>query len=476
MTEYSQDCQVAIVGAGPAGLAAACVLADKGVDVVVLDEQGAPGGQVFRAVEAVSAARPEDMAVLGSSFAGGIELIERFRASGAGYRPGVSVWEITSAQESELAIGLVEDGVAQMLYPRHIILATGAMERPTPFPGWTLPGVMTVGAAQTLFKASGLIPDPSVVLAGTGPLLYLYANQLLGAGVTPQAILDTRPPSSWSTRMLALGVLAECPSAMIQGLRWMREVKRQVPVLTDVTFLEAHGTEQLSSVSCRAPGRSTDLNTELLLVHDGVIPNTWLSMSAGIEHRFDPVQRCWSPDICGAGMTTREAISVVGDAAGIAGAQVALLQGERIAHEVLGQLNLAQKPKPVSIGESWALRRQRRLRRFLDQCFPANAQFQLPPDDDTIVCRCEEVTAGEIRQVAARGCMGPNQGKAFTRCGMGPCMGRECAATVSQLMAQVHKLPVSVVGHYRIRPPIRPITVGQLADIPLRAFTTATGV
>jgi bacterioferritin-associated ferredoxin len=256
----------------------------------------------------------------------------------------------------------------------------------------------------------------------------------------------------------------------------MREVKRQVPVLTDVTFLEAHGTEQLSSVSCRAPGRSTDLNTELLLVHDGVIPNTWLSMSAGIEHRFDPVQRCWSPDICGAGMTTREAISVVGDAAGIAGAQVALLQGERIAHEVLGQLNLAQKPKPVSIGESWALRRQRRLRRFLDQCFPANAQFQLPPDDDTIVCRCEEVTAGEIRQVAARGCMGPNQGKAFTRCGMGPCMGRECAATVSQLMAQVHKLPVSVVGHYRIRPPIRPITVGQLADIPLRTFTTATGV
>jgi NAD(P)H-nitrite reductase large subunit len=151
---------------------------------------------------------------------------------------------------------------------------------------------------------------------------------------------------------------------------------------------------------------------------------------------------------------------------GIAGAEVAMLQGERVAHEVLRQLSGIGSTQPLS--EPAVLKRQRRLRRFLDRYFPPTSQFQLPLDDDTIVCRCEEVTAGEIRSVAARGCMGPNQAKAFTRCGMGPCMGRKCAATVSQLMAQVHDMSLSDIGHYRIRPPIRPITVGQLADMPIR--------
>jgi bacterioferritin-associated ferredoxin len=304
------------------------------------------------------------------------------------------------------------------------------------------------------------------VLAGTGPLLYLYANQLLGAGVTPQAILDTRPSVSWGTYLSGLNALLACPGAMIQGIRWMHGVKRQVEVASHVTDLRAKGDDRLRSVSYRSGWCSYDVATALLLVHDGVIPNTWLSMSAGIAHRFDSLQGCWVPDIRGVGLTSRDSISMVGDVVGIAGAEVAMLQGERVADEVLGQLNGIGSAQPLS--EPAVLSRQRRLRRFLDRYFPPTSQFQLPPDDDTIVCRCEEVTAGEIRGVAARGCMGPNQAKAFTRCGMGPCMGRKCAATVSQLMAQAHDMSVGDIGHYRIRPPIRPITVGQLADMPIR--------
>ena len=466
MSDIRSTCEVAIVGAGPAGLAAACVLAGKGVDAVVLDEQQTPGGQVFRAIEKVNAMRPSDLNPLGASYGAGTELARRFRDSGAHYRPGTSVWEVTSAQEPELALGLVENGNAQMLYPRHIILATGAMERPTPFLGWTLPGVMTIGAAQTLLKSSGLLPEKDVVLAGTGPLLYLYANQLIGMGMRPQAILDTRPSASWGTYLSGLNALLACPGAMIQGIRWMHGVKRQVEVASHVTDLRAKGDDRLRSVSYRSGGCSYDVATALLLVHDGVIPNTWLSMSAGIAHRFDSLQGCWVPDIRGVGLTSRDSISMVGDVVGIAGAEVAMLQGERAADEVLGQLSGIGSAQPLS--EPAVLSRQRRLRRFLDRYFPPTSQFQLPPDDDTIVCRCEEVTAGEIRSVAARGCMGPNQAKAFTRCGMGPCMGRKCAATVSQLMAQVHDMSVRDIGHYRIRPPIRPITVGQLADMPIQ--------
>ena len=465
MSRSSDSCDVAIVGAGPAGMAAACVLVEKGADVVVLDEQSAPGGQAYRGVDKVFTERPEDLHCLGRDYVAGHVLTRRFQQSGSRYHSGVSVWEITSEQESELALGLIEDGSARMLYPKHVILATGAMERPVPFEGWTLPGVMTVGAAQTLLKSSRLVPCEDAVLAGTGPLLYLYARQLKNLGVKPQAILDTGDSLSLRAGLLGLDALIACPKTMLQGVGWLWSAKIQMGLTRGVHALSAHGSKRLSSVSYEVRGDRRDLATSLLLVHDGVIPNIWLSMSAGIQHRFDAAQSCWVPEIQGAGRTSRDCISMVGDVARIGGARVAVLQGERVGHEVAEYLETQHRPR-VSL-EPFALKRQRRLRRFLDQAFMPTAQFQLP-EDDTIVCRCEEVTAGEIRQVAANGCMGPNQGKAFTRCGMGPCMGRKCALTVSQLMAQAHGVSVGEIGHYRIRPPIRPITVGQLADMPLR--------
>ncbi|MDG1193846.1 MAG: FAD-dependent oxidoreductase, partial [Arenicellales bacterium] len=133
-------CDVAVIGAGPAGLTAASELAESGRDVVVLDEQGAPGGQIYKGVEKVVADRPQDIGLLGKEYVAGKALTRRFRQSGAQYYPGVSVWQITSDQEPELALGLIQNGSAQMLHPKHVILASGAMERPTPFKGWTLPG------------------------------------------------------------------------------------------------------------------------------------------------------------------------------------------------------------------------------------------------------------------------------------------------------------------------------------------------
>ena len=220
MSRATDSCDVAIVGAGPAGMAAACVLAKGGLDVVMLDEQGAPGGQVYRGVEKVFSDRPRDILPLGKEYAEGHALTRRFRESGAQYRPGVSVWQITSDQEPELALGLIEGGSAWMLYPKHVILATGAMERPVPFEGWTLPGVMTVGAAQTLLKSSRLVPSEDVVLAGTGPLLYLYARQLKNLGVKPQAILDTGCSLSLRASLLGLDALIACPKSMLQGMGW----------------------------------------------------------------------------------------------------------------------------------------------------------------------------------------------------------------------------------------------------------------
>ena len=156
-----------------------------------------------------------------------------------------------------------------MLYPKHVILATGAMERPVPFEGWTLPGVMTVGAAQTLLKSSGFCLG-DVVLAGTGPPFY-YANQIRDLGVTPQAILDTGPLLTARSGLLGLSALLACPKSMLQGVRWFWSAKRELGLIRGVRRLKAHGKDRLSSVTYDAHGHEHELSTSLLLVHDGVI-------------------------------------------------------------------------------------------------------------------------------------------------------------------------------------------------------------
>jgi NADPH-dependent 2,4-dienoyl-CoA reductase/sulfur reductase-like enzyme len=443
----------------------ASCLAESGVRVLLLDEHTAPGGQVYRSVEKVTDKRPADLNVLGSHYRSGSKAVERLHSSGAQYWPGTSVWEISAAEEAALAVGVVRDGRARMIQAGHIVLATGAMERPTPFPGWTLPGVMTVGAAQTLLKSSGLVPEGRIAVAGSGPLLYLYISQLIKAGKKPQVILDTRPRASLQTKLSVLAALTVDPASMFRGLGWMREVRREIRVRERVHQLRASGVEKLSSISYESCDRQFTDEVDLLLVHDGVIPNTWLAMSAGCRHHWNVQQRCWVPDITGAGQTSRQSVSVVGDAAGIIGADASVLHGEAVACEVAACLEGKQPGVVGNAAHPLLAWQHRTLRRCLDQFYPPAQEFELPPDDETVVCRCEEVTAGEIRRVAALGCVGPNQGKAFTRCGMGPCMGRKCGVTVSRLIAEHHGLSMHEVGHYRIRPPVKPINVGQLADL-----------
>ena len=180
---------LAIVGAGPAGLAAAVEARAAGLSVVLLDEQPRPGGQIYREVEEVLATAPARAAALGPAYAHGAGLAAAFRASGAAYLPGAMVWQIEPGRLCYLAEGRV-----RVLSAGRILIATGALERPVPLPGWTLPGVMTAGAAQILLKTSGLVPEGGTVLMGNGPLLYLIAQQIGAAGGQVSALVETVPP------------------------------------------------------------------------------------------------------------------------------------------------------------------------------------------------------------------------------------------------------------------------------------------
>lgn len=461
---------VLIVGAGPAGMSAALALNDAGARVRVVEEQEALGGQVYRAIDRVSGERPGSLKLYGSDYARGLDITRQFPGSDIELSFSTSVWDI-SQQEAGPSIGLVKGNRAELVHPRHVILASGAMERPTPFPGWTLPGVMTVGAAQTLLKESALVPDSRPVIVGTGPLIYLFAKQMVNAGVKPAMILDTGPRfvgmSVWMDLMRAF---VTAPGVLLKGQSWLKEISQAgVKRHTGVRSLRAKGDNCLRSVEFSCGNKTTEIDTDLLLVHDGVIPNNHLAVAAGCEQRWNPLQRYWTPVLDDQGVSSQAQISIVGDSAGIAGADAALCSGRIVGLNVAKSLGLVDESRRLS--ETRDYQRQLDqisiLRRFLDRHYLPFDYFQIPSENETVVCRCEEVTVAQIREVAEMGCMGPNQAKAFTRCGMGPCMGRQCGNTVSQLFANYHSIDVAEIGHYRIRPPVRPLTVAHLANLDL---------
>ncbi|VVE03445.1 NAD(P)/FAD-dependent oxidoreductase [Pandoraea terrigena] len=451
-----------VVGAGPAGLAAALEAKRHGLEPVVVDENGLPGGQIYRSVSRSPLADPR---VLGPDYLRGRGLVDAFTSAGIAYWPQTLAWQIGADKRVSVTRQGAGGGTLQ-IEAGAIVLASGAQERPFPIPGWTLPGVMGVGAAQTLLKASALVPDSPAVLAGCGPLLYLFAWQLINAGVPVRAILDTAMASGRRDALRHAGGALRAPSYLMKGLKLLRAIRAAgVQHVKHVEALRVLGTEHAEGVEYVVGGRTECVDASLVLLHQGVIPNTQVTRSIGCAHTWDDAQLCWHPTTDAWGETSLSGIFVAGDGAGIAGALAAEPSGRLAALQAavkLGKLDAAKRDS-----RALSLRRElsvhTAIRPFLDALYRPAEAFRVPADDSTIVCRCEEVTAGDVRRMAGLGCVGPNQTKSFSRCGMGPCQGRFCGLTVAELLANVQGCAVPEVGYYRIRPPIKPVTLGELA-------------
>lgn len=466
MIETTQ-CDLLVVGAGPAGLAAATVAAGLGVDTVLLDEQLAPGGQIYRAITTTPLT---DRGILGDDYWHGASLIAPFKQSGARYVPGATVWAVAERTaphpEKGFEVAYSVSGEARIIHARRLLLATGAQERPFPIPGWTLPGVITAGAAQILLKSAGVVPADRTVLAGSGPLLYLVAWQYLNAGVKIDALLETTPPGRMGQALPKVWGFLRSPY-LGKGLKLLRAVKAAVPITRGVTALEAVGDGKLQSVRYTAGGVTKTLPAEQLMLHQGVVPNVNLSRAVGAEHRWNDALDCWEPQVDEWGLTTVDGIGMAGDGAGIAGALAAEHRGRLAALQaahLLGRIDAAKRDSQA-MAPRQALARAVRGREFFDALYKAPDAFRRPTGD-TIVCRCEEVTAAQVRETVKLGCSGPNQMKAFLRCGMGPCQGRFCGLTVAEIIAEERGVPTQEVGYYRLRFPTKPLTLGELASLP----------
>ncbi|HEX3537775.1 MAG TPA: FAD-dependent oxidoreductase [Stellaceae bacterium] len=451
----------AVVGAGPAGMAAAVLAAELGLDTLLVDEQPAPGGQIYRAVE-----RGGDRSPLGDDYLAGRDLVTLFRQSTVTYRPETTLWHI----EPDGTLWLADGAGTERVPARRVLLATGAIERPVPIPGWTLPGVMTVGAAQILLKTADTVPEGRAVLAGQGPLLYLAALQLAGAGAPPLTILETTPHRNYHAATGHLGGWWAGRHLLAKGLRLLFGVRRAgIPIRHGVRGLRVLGRDRVEAVAWDGG----ELAIDHLFLHEGVIPNTQIGMALQLGHRWDEAQLCWRPILDEWGRTSIPDIAIAGDGGGIFGAEAAALSGRLAALDAaaaLGRITDAERDRratPIRTG----LARECALRPFLDTLYRPAVSVLVPPDDDTIACRCEEVTVGRIRAAVRLGAPGPNQLKAFTRCGMGPCQGRICGPIVSAVIAAERGVPIAEIGAYRPRAPYKPITVGAVAGLP--ALTSA---
>lgn len=446
-----------IIGAGPAGMAAAATAAELGLSVALLDEQSRPGGQIYRDVDRVAALRGD---ILGADYIHGRSLTAGLHHGAITHLEGTTVWAI----EDGFRISYTKDGRGAQIGAERVLLATGALERPMPVPGWTLPGVMTAGAGQILLKQSGLVARQAV-LVGAGPLLYLIAAQMVRAGTPPLAMVETQTRSDLFRALRHLDGALRGWRYLAKGLAMLAEIKRAgVARYTGATGLRIEGTDKAEALRFTHRGRTHRIACTTVFLHHGVVPNTQAARSLGVTHRWDTRQACFNPVLDGWGQSDVPGIFMAGDGTGIGGAKAAEIAGRLAAlklAEALGHISAAERDRRAAPLHS-AKARERAARPFLDLAYPPCAEA-MAPEDATTICRCEEVTAGDIRRYAALGCLGPNQTKAFGRAGMGPCQGRYCGLTVTALLAEANGQTPDETGYYRIRPPLKPVTLGELA-------------
>ena len=452
-----------VIGAGPGGLAAA-VTADKlGLSTLVLDEQPEPGGQIYRSLER---SRAENAQVLGKDYFAGRPLIDSFRDSAITYLPESSVWNL----DKSLNIDLLTNDLSQRVRGRQVLFSIGAMERPVPIPGWTLPGVMGAAAADILFKSSDMVPEGPVALAGSGPLLLLVACHLVDNGVKLAAMVETASFWDYCKALPYLPGALRLSNYLIKGLQMRLKVRRAgVPLFLGCRDLAVIGQEQAEGLRFTCRGEQREVAAATVLLHEGVVPNLRLSQSIDCEHEWYEPQRYWRPVLNPWGRTSVPGISVAGDAGGIWGAKVAEAAGHLAALDTACRLEVITEAKrdQLAAPHRKAAEREKLIRPFLDHVFPPSCQALAPPDDATLVCRCEELTAGQIREAVALGARHPAQVKGQTRAGMGPCQGRMCGATIAEIIAESSSVDIAQIGPLRVRPPLKPLTIEQLANLEL---------
>ncbi len=460
-------CDVAILGAGPAGLAAADTLAGHGLDLRLLDENPQLGGQLLRGFAKASPAKAP--IEIDGTRRNGLRLMNRLARSGVTVSSGAQVLGIFPQNR---ILVQAADGRIDEMSARCIVCATGARERFIPFPGWTLPGVISTGAAQILLKSSGILPAATTLVGGTGPLPLLLARQLVAHGGRVPAVMDGSSPKE-TYRMLRL--LPRMAGKLADGA-WLKAslAAARVPVRSNRRIVGAVGSDRLKAVivarldrrGLTVAGSEHTYRTGCLAVGFGFVPNIELLLQAGCEalHRID--RGGWVVRTDNRLETSLSGIFAAGEVTGIAGGAKSIIEGRICGLSVLDSLG-------KKVTSAAALRRGLLRRRGRELAFGAllNRMCRIPNHwvtaipDDTIICRCEDVRMGDLRRRLIDGFATTPALKKATRCGMGNCQGRTCGPILFDILSALGEPPPTAIGCTSARAPIKMVALGALAQM-----------
>lgn len=454
-----EDVDVLIIGAGPAGLSAAASLVRNGIAVTIVDDNVQGGGQYFRQLPAAFRVAADARITRDQRRAvAALAVLEHPLVT---FMPGTTVW----AMPAPRVFSLSRDLSSRRVRARAVILATGAYDRPTPFPGWTLPGVISAGGCLNLIKGQGMVPGRRVAVVGNGPLLLVAAYSLLRAGVDVVAVAEAA--RTGNMLLQAPGLLLS-PALLALGIRYRTALLRAgVPFMNGHAMVEATGDQRVEQivvapldahqVPCRDKART--FAVDALVVGYGLAPSTEIDRMIGCTMRTDALLGGWVPQRSALLETSIDGIYAAGDGAGIGGVELALVEGRLAGSAVALRLD-----PTTSAGVGGPQRQLHRLDRFR---YALSAAYALPEplslaSDETTVCRCEDITQGEIR-TAARACDGDlSRIKSSTRLSMGRCQGRNCLASAAAIIARECRVPLDSLPPPRMRPPARPIPIASL--------------
>lgn len=464
MTAGERD--LLVVGAGPGGLCAAIEASRAGAAVVVVDDNLNLGGQIYRQL-------PEDFEYSGpvdhgTEFRRGRELLAEARSLDIELRLETTAW----GQFEPGVMEVVSGDRTSRIRARCTVIAPGAYDRPVPVPGWTLPGVFTVGGAQALLKSQRALVGSRVLLAGAGPLLLVVAAQLHEAGAEIVAISE--PVSKLAALRQMPAILRERRLAL-DGIHYRWSLLRgRVPwhSRTRLVRIEGDGHVERAVIAPAAadwsvlPGRRRSFEVDAVCIGYGLLPSLELPRICGCECTYDDAARAWVPVRDQEMQSTVPGVYLVGDGAGVAGAVVATAEGRIAGLAVARDLgHLSPERANPRIGKFRSrLEELERFRRAMDAIYGPRAGLYDLDEPSTTICRCEEVTLRELDEAYEEGADSFDVLKGWTRAGMGSCQGRMCGPFVREWLARRRDVPLEAVSSESARPPARPVvTLGALA-------------
>jgi NADPH-dependent 2,4-dienoyl-CoA reductase/sulfur reductase-like enzyme len=447
--------QILIVGAGPAGIRAAKIFVDAGIKPIVVDEAERAGGQIYRRPPKGFGRSAKEL--YGSEAAKAVALHHIFdkmvQKNQVTYYPRCSVVALANGQAHVLGA----DGVFQCPYDK-LIIATGATDRLAPVPGWQAPGVYSLGAAQIALKAQGVALGQRIVLAGAGPLLILLAHQLVKAGATLEAVLDTSPRTAQMRGLFDM--FLSRPVTTLRGI-WMRlgiaRYYRGAVTLREIATDE-NGPVAVSWLDRR--GRQYQSKCDMVGLGWHLRADTHLADLAGARFQRDERFSQWLPETDMFGRATKD-VYLAGDGMRILGADGAECAGALAAIGCLQDMALTAPDPSSYLGR---LKRMMRFAKGIARAFPWPEKMIRTLSDETVLCRCEGVTVGQLRKTTDWSGPEANRAKSLGRVGMGRCQGRYCQLAGAEIIAAEVNLPVARVGRLRSQPPARPAPISAYVD------------